>query len=384
MFERLKRWAGPKPKRETLAKLPEITWVPADKNPWHVPVLDVRKVTQYAIAASSDPKVAANAVSFGQDDGLSFATCMPETTRTVLANLQYRIDRFLAPGALFVPHVMEDQWALYFHNEHIICVRSWTRKVVATAEVQFEGNSLMKIATIQGTLLVRDEEPSFTLRVLNFLLRTHALGTLFPAPLPAGMENLPEQAASWCMSAFGRRAAFATSHPVEIGIPEKPLRSVSLLHMAVARGDVDGIDKYLRLGLPIDLLAADGLAPMHWAALRDDADLLQYLIGRGALVDVRGAKGETPLMITAQGENLANAKFLIERGADVNATDLRGFVSLHRAVELDKLEMVKFLLNQGARADVVAEGYSPLSYAELRGNVEIVHVLRGSRAGRLR
>ena len=380
MFERLKRWARAKPKPAELPKLPGLAWIPPDKNPWHVPVLDVRSVTQHTLSASTDPKCAANAVSFGHDDGVSFATQVPEISRTVPTNLQYRIDRLLAPGALFVPRHMEDQWAIYFHSGRILCIRSWSRKVVATAEIELGANSLLTIPAIHGALVVAEEEPDFTVRALDFLLRSHALRAVFPAPLPSGMETSPEKAALWCMSAFGRQAAYATSHTLNVGMPQKPLRTFSLMHFATARGDIDNVEKWLNAGLPIDLLAADGLAPLHWAVLREDTLMAQHLLNRGAHVDVRGAQGETPLMVTAQEGNIASTKFLVERGADVNATDLRGFISLHRAIERGQVEMVKLLLNYGARPDVVAEGYTPLAYAERLGHVEIAKVLKTSQA----
>ena len=216
MFKKLIDWALPKPNREELPKLPELAWIPPDKNPWHVPVLDLRGATQHILSFSTDPKCAANAVSFGQDDGVAFTTELPESSRTVPANLQYRIDRILAPGALFVPREMEDRWALYFHGGRILCIRSWSRTVAATAEIEFEAGLLLKVTAIHGALVLPDEEPEFTVRALDFLLRSHALGIVFPAPMPSGMETTPEKGALWCLSAFGRRAAYATPHPVEI------------------------------------------------------------------------------------------------------------------------------------------------------------------------
>ncbi|HLH52852.1 MAG TPA: ankyrin repeat domain-containing protein [Verrucomicrobiae bacterium] len=90
--------------------------------------------------------------------------------------------------------------------------------------------------------------------------------------------------------------------------------------------------------------------------------------------------GETPVMLTAQTGNIANTTFLIERGADVNATDLRGFTALHRAAELGHLEMAKSLLNHGARPNMMAEGSSPLSLAEMRKHSEVANLLKAKRS----
>jgi hypothetical protein len=84
MFKKLADWARQKkPKRQELPKLPKPAWIPPDKNPWDAPVLDLRGATQHILSFSTDPKCAANAVSFGQDDGVAFTTELPESYRTV-------------------------------------------------------------------------------------------------------------------------------------------------------------------------------------------------------------------------------------------------------------------------------------------------------------
>src|SRR5690242_21782176 len=101
MFGKLKAIFGGKPPQSQVrkqAQVPEVAWVPAEKNRWNIPVLDVRPVTQGMISASNDPKCAANAVSYSRDDGSGFARDQPDVQRSITANLSYRIDRLLAPG----------------------------------------------------------------------------------------------------------------------------------------------------------------------------------------------------------------------------------------------------------------------------------------------
>src|SRR5205085_10906805 len=129
-----------------------------------------------------------------------------------------------------------------------------------------------------------DEAPEFTVRVLDFLLRSHALDIVYPAPLPYGEEQDPSRAALWCMSCFGNRAHFATPHPLAEGPPEQPLRTHSLLHFAVARGDLAQVRRLLDAGVPADLLARDGLAPLHWSLAQDDTAVLSLLLQRGSPV----------------------------------------------------------------------------------------------------
>ncbi|MFI5105628.1 MAG: hypothetical protein ACHP79_11960, partial [Terriglobales bacterium] len=103
-------------------------------------------------------------------------------------------------------------------------VRSWTRQVHAVAVVAAR-DGYVEITEIQGAFVDTEEEPAFTVRVLDFLLRSHALGVLYPAPLPPGKEESPQDAALWCFHMFGNRVWCATHQPVEWEMPEKPLLS---------------------------------------------------------------------------------------------------------------------------------------------------------------
>ena len=157
--------------------------------------------------------------------------------------------------------------------------------------------------------------------------------------------------------------------------PSAPLRTHSLLHIAVARGSVQQIDAALATGIPVDALAGDGLAPLHWALANDDPAILLHLLERGSPVDVRSAEGATPLMNATQNARALKARLLLEHGADVNATDRRRFTALHRAAEMGLLELAQLLLEHGARAHVRAGEHTPLSLALARGEAGVVALL---------
>jgi hypothetical protein len=365
----------------------DIKWIEPAENPWGVPVLDVRPVTLTMLSASHDPRCAKNAISYGQDDGACFIDQKPPIQRTVNTSIQFRRDRLLADGALFVPREMEHKWAIYFRQNRIIFIRSWLRTVFATAEVEQSGDEV-RIVSLQGVFVHEQEDPGFSVQVMDYLLRSHALGLEFPVPLLLGMEYNLKQAALWCFSCFGKLALYATSHEIRTGIPGKPLRSHSVLHIAVARGDKKAVDKYLNAGVPVDLLAADGLAPLHWALTAKrrrlpligswdkDTVMLQHLLQCGSPVDVRSAERATPLMNAVQTGNMKQVSFLLDHGADPSATDDRGFTALHRAAEMGKTEMVRILLARGASPDVEAQGHTPLSLAEGRKCKDIVKLLK--------
>ena len=353
---------------------PDVRWVAAADNPWGVPVLDVRPVTLQMLAFSEDPKCAQNAGSFGQDDGTSFIGIEPAGPGSIPVGLRFPIDRILADGALFVPSQMEHKWAIYFHRGHMIFIRSWLRKVQVVARIETEGDYI-EVVDLRGQFAESDEEPSLTRRVLDYLLRSHALNMVYPAPLPRGLEADPKKAAAWCFSMFGNRVQFATPHALPTTPPKQLLRTHSSLHIAVARGQLEAVRSYLDAGLPADLLAGDGLAPLHWAVVRDDTAIFELLLERASPIDVRSAEGATPLMTAVQGRSVAKAALLLDHGADPNARDNKGFTALHRAAEMGDVRIVKLLLERGAFPHPDAAGHTPLSLAQGRAQTAVVKLL---------
>ncbi|HKV92233.1 MAG TPA: hypothetical protein VJW20_06775 [Candidatus Angelobacter sp.] len=216
-----------------MSQIPEIPWIEAADTPWGVRVLDVRAVTQAMIATSADPQCAANALSFGHDDGSAFEQAEPLVQRVIGAMIPYRVEGALPDGALFRPQVMEHKWAVFYRQSRyrqsshrqgrIFFVRSWTRKVHVIAELATREDSV-QITRLNGVFTDEDENPLFTTMTADFLLRSHALGMTYPAPLPEGMEASPQQAALWCFQMFGNLARCATHEIIPVHMPEQALK----------------------------------------------------------------------------------------------------------------------------------------------------------------
>ena len=171
------------------------------------------------LSVTRDPQCATNAISYGQDDGTGFIDRTPPVQRTVTTDLRFRRDQLLADGALFIPTEMEHKWAIYFHRGRILFIRSWLRTVCATANVEQSGDEV-HITSLQGVFEHEQEESGFSVRVMDYLLRSHALRLVFPAPLRAGLDSNLEQAALWCFSCFGKLAQFATPHDISASTPK--------------------------------------------------------------------------------------------------------------------------------------------------------------------
>ena len=375
MWNWIKRRLGLLPATDqSLAPLTtEVKWLTPDKNPWPYPVLDLRPFTMSVFSASTDPRMAENSVSWGQEDGLQFRGISPASNTVIPCDLVYRTDRILADGALFIPTTMDQKWAIFFHSNQIIAIRSWTRTVEFVADVTLSEN-LVAISSIRGDF-VNATNPEMAIAWFDFLIQTHVLREMIPLWLPEDLLKETANAANFAFSLFGNLACFATDRMTPREVPQTPIRSHSLLHIAIARADKAEAIRLLESGLPIDLLANDGLTPLHWSLGQEGIEMLEFLLDRGAPVDSRSAESATPLMNAVQARSLGVVNLLLDRGADPDARDHRGFTAIHRAAEMGELKLVQVLIERGADTRIQAEGYLPIDLARLRKWSEIESLL---------
>ena len=191
-------------------------------------------------------------------------------------------------------------------------VRSWLRQVIAIASVEYDAG-LLRLTSLRGAFVFdAQEDRDFSERVADFLLRTHVLEIPWPAPLPAeaGMDDY--ESALWCMTMYGNKATMASRARPDGAVPDKPIRSFSLLHIATARGKLADVDQHLAAGLPIDLRDPQGLTPMHWAIARESTDMVEPILARGANANARSDEGATPLMNAVQARRIDHAVLLLQ------------------------------------------------------------------------
>jgi len=361
-------------KAEPESEIPELKWVEASENALDIRLLDLRPITQNVTSTSKNPDCARNAISFIGDDGLEFADQIPDQATEIEADISFPVDPFLAPGVLYAPTEMEQKWAIFFYNERIIFVRSWLRKISVTAEAEQE-NGVLRIVRIKGQFS-ENENPDFTRRITKFLLVSHNLQQIYPAPLPNDLSTEPKAAGLWAMSIFGNMAVLGTPDPDFDHTIQDPLRSNSLLHISAARNDLSGLKKQIEKGIPLGLIAQDGQAPLHWSILARDPGAMQMLIEAGTDTNIRSVFGETPVMTAAENNRVDHLNLLIDSGVEINHCNDDGFTALHKAAEGGFSEIVEILLKNDADRSVEAAGYTPLKLAELQNNTEIVNMLK--------
>lgn len=349
-----------------------LQWISPEQNPWGLKVLDLRPISQNMLSTSKDPKMATNAVSYGQEDGTTFKDYLPKSEKITSSNLIILTDGRLEEGVLFNPSTMENKWAIYFMNNRLIFIRSWLREAFVVAKTVQDHNQL-KITEIIGEF-TDNESAKMTESILMFLLVSHVLNETVPAPIPKDFLDNTDQAGMWAFSTYGNMAHLGYfGEDFKYKMNQK-LRTHSLLHIAIARGDLDKIKDQLNRNVNINCLAGDGLSTLQWA-MTADSEILRFLLDKGADPNARSTEGATPLMNAVQSDKIEHFNVLIKNKADVNAKDDRGFTALHRASEMGRYEMVRILLENGAEKNVEAENHTPLSLAIAMKNEEIIKLL---------
>mmetsp|Transcript_601 Transcript_601/g.1401 ORF Transcript_601/g.1401 Transcript_601/m.1401 type:complete len:743 (+) Transcript_601:69-2297(+) len=157
-------------------------------------------------------------------------------------------------------------------------------------------------------------------------------------------------------------------------------RGDTVLMMAVASGDVEVVHEVMDAGADVNLGGA-GVAgyPLHAAVQKNRLLPLLMLLQAGADPNVVDSKRQTPMHWAAYQGMVTPMRYLLNHGAAPALADDRGLTPLHWAAALGHLPVVEFLLEQlpeEAAAVSNADGFSPLSMAELNKQEEVVAALR--------
>jgi ankyrin repeat protein len=362
-----------KKQEKKLSSEEDLPWIEATENQWGLKILDLRPISQTMHSYSQDPQMATNAISYGSEDGINFWGLKPNSTKTITSNFKIPIDGKLEPGVLFNPDTMEHKWAIYFDGINLIFVRSWLREVFVVAKTSQKDNHLI-IENINGDF-TENESEDFTKAFLNFLVISHSIGETIPAPLPKELELDTRKAGLWAFSSYGNMAQLGTFDETLLPLPVRKLRSHSLLHIAVAKSEIEEIEKQIKNGTNVNSLAGDGLGTLHWAIANETIEPMKKLFELGADPNLKTLQGATPIMNAVQSKKLDHLKLLINSGAFINAIDNRGFTALHRAAEMGHIEILKELLSNGADKNIIAENQTALTLAIARENKEIIELL---------
>ena len=173
---------------------------------------------------------------------------------------------------------------------------------------------------------------------------------------------------------------------------------------ATKKGDIFKIKSLLEEDTNLDLLNAktafDGDTPLHLAIREGHTEIAKFLLSKGTDVHARNASGMSPLSLAINYGRLEIFNRLISLNADIHDKDEKGTSMLLLALiahpggpdlkeegfqltTLDKVgdpthktQIVRLLIEKGVDVNQVAQnGVSPLHWAALIGNKELVELL---------
>jgi ankyrin repeat protein len=141
---------------------------------------------------------------------------------------------------------------------------------------------------------------------------------------------------------------------------------VRVAHLAIAEGDVNGLDESKR-------------SPLFYAVLHGELELVTELINHGANPNIRDVNGETPLHFAAREYRPQEVKVLLAHAAIVDLQDEHGNTPLWRAVfdSRNRGEVISLLLAAGADKTLKnRHGVSPEELAKTIANHNAAQFLK--------
>jgi ankyrin repeat protein len=157
-----------------------------------------------------------------------------------------------------------------------------------------------------------------------------------------------------------------------------------MIHEYATHGDLDGVRRRLRTGVPIDSRDIEDYTALACASRSPQADveMLDLLINAGADVNcVVDEQKHFPLELAACSGDLSKVKCLLAAGARINQASPKGytaFVNITYALNDSEslVPMIELLWKHGADLDTSTDyGESPLSIASRLGRFDAVKFL---------
>ena len=157
------------------------------------------------------------------------------------------------------------------------------------------------------------------------------------------------------------------------------------LHLAAAGGNVAAIKVLLAAGAKPAEAALNGTTPLMQATAARCSDCVRLLIDKGADARAVTKRNVSALGMAVYWGDPAVVKLLIDKGAPVNLVDADGYTPLKFAAysEFAGADVVSLLLAHGADPAAGSEE-TALELAALRGETDVVRILKNARKGSAR
>jgi hypothetical protein len=188
------------------ARTQEVRFIPAVDNPYGIDVWDCTAFTQFRLSMSADPGVAARFASLRGSKGEEHRDQRPAQASVTECALQYALRDEFPEGPMFKASEMEDKWDVYFFSPHIYFARSWSGQLIYRATVRSDRRR-MEITLVESA---EGQDPEYSRRAVDYLVKSHILGSVVPHPLPPDLPAGSMQIATFSFATFGRRCFYGT------------------------------------------------------------------------------------------------------------------------------------------------------------------------------
>jgi ankyrin repeat protein len=119
----------------------------------------------------------------------------------------------------------------------------------------------------------------------------------------------------------------------------------ALLYNAIKHGSPREVQNALDAGADVNMLDANGLAPIHYATQRHTPNILSLLLKAHAQVNIQSKQTkQTPLHMATQMGNLETVKILLQAGASPYTKDSEQQTALHYARRLGHSEIESLIM----------------------------------------
>lgn len=112
---------------------------------------------------------------------------------------------------------------------------------------------------------------------------------------------------------------------------------------AAGTSNVQGVERLLRAGAPVNDLTSFGWYALHNATMEGQTEVVESMLKSGANPDVAMRDGTTPLMIAAHGGHIPIVELLLKYGADPLRRNELGETALDQAKESNHQVVVTIL-----------------------------------------
>ena len=85
-----------------------------------------------------------------------------------------------------IPEVMEDKWLVYFEGRHLFLHDSWTGQPVYRVTLAANNDGALVAEALCVAEVLKDSDPEYEGRLLDFLISNLLLGKSKPFPVPLG------------------------------------------------------------------------------------------------------------------------------------------------------------------------------------------------------